>query len=156
MPRFSKCLSDRHFLNIQRWRDKKPSVWLRGFVALLAAPGLGQGRPATPVVRLKPQHHLPGPALETLDSAHSQGPQVPIFTPGAGKKKKTMRHPPLPSLPLHPSPRHNPGDPKGCVNLAKHERPQRGSRPQPPSPLARPHNAPLCRACSQARDLAQG
>ena len=88
MPRFSKCLSDRHFLNIQRWRDKKPSVWLRGFVALLAAPGLGQGRPATPVVRLKPQHHLPGPALETLDSAHSQGPQVPIFTPGAGKKKK--------------------------------------------------------------------
>lgn len=51
MPRYSKCLSDRHFLNIQRWRDKKPSVWLRGFVALLAAPGLGQGRRA-PLPRL--------------------------------------------------------------------------------------------------------
>lgn len=107
MPRFSKCLSDRHFLNIQRWRDKKPSVWLRGFVAFLAAPGLGQGRPATPVVRLKPQHLLPGPALETLDSAHSQGPQVPIFTSGTGKKKKTMRHyhpPPPPPLVSSSSP----------------------------------------------------
>lgn len=32
----------------------------------------------------------------------------------------------------------------------KQERPQRAGCHQPPSPLARPHNAPLCRAFSQA------
>lgn len=110
MPRFSKHLSDRHFLNMYSDGEiRNPASGFEGSQPSWQPWGSGWAGPH-PCCSAETSAPPPGPALDTILLV----PRVPrsqSLRPGLEEKKKTMSYPR--PLPLHPPPRLSPGDPNG-------------------------------------------